>query len=61
MNNGKKLEYDLILLPEFIDMNKTQQEPLLHIYGIDIDNFSDEQLEMLMNLFFPYTVSLSNH
>jgi alpha-L-fucosidase len=44
MNNGKKLEYDLILLPEFIDMNKTQQEPLLHIYGIDIDNFSDEPI-----------------
>ncbi|MBR5472428.1 MAG: alpha-L-fucosidase [Clostridia bacterium] len=42
LNSGKELNFDLILLPEFIDMNKETQEPLLHIYGIDIDNFADE-------------------
>ena len=44
MNNGKELGHDLILLPEFIDMNKTQQDVLLHIYGIDVDNFADEPI-----------------
>ncbi len=44
MNSGEFLKFDLILLPEFIDMSKTEQGPLLHIYGVDIDNFSDEPI-----------------
>lgn len=44
MNSGEKLKYDLILLPEFIDMSKQTQDKLLHIYGIDIDKYADEPI-----------------
>ncbi len=44
MNSGKRLKYDLTLLPEFIDMNKTKQDYLLHIFGIDADKYADEPI-----------------
>ena len=44
MNSGENLKYDMILLPEFIDMSKNKQDKLLHIYGIDTDKFSDEPI-----------------
>ena len=44
MNSGENLKYDIILLPEFIDMNKENQDKLLHIYGIDADKYSDEPI-----------------
>lgn len=44
MNSGEELKYDIIVLPEFIDMNKKEQEKPLHIYGINADKFSDEPI-----------------
>ena len=44
MNSGKMLKYNVIPLPEFMDMTKDCQEPLLHIYGIDADKYSDEPI-----------------
>lgn len=44
MNSGEKLNFNLILLPEFIDMTKEQQDELLHIYGIDAEKYSDEPI-----------------
>ena len=44
LNNGNELMHELTILPEFIDMNKLEQNKLLHIYGIDIDEFADEPI-----------------
>lgn len=44
MNSGEQLQYNVIPLPEFMDMTKTKQDPLLHIYGIDADKYSDEPI-----------------
>ncbi len=44
MNSGEVLEYNIIPLPEFMDMAKTKQDALLHIYGIDADRYSDEPI-----------------
>ncbi len=44
MNSGENLKFDLILLPEFIDMSKQTQDKLLHIYGIDVDKYADEPI-----------------
>ncbi|MBQ8267841.1 MAG: alpha-L-fucosidase [Clostridia bacterium] len=44
MNSGEELKYDIIVLPEFIDMNKENQEKPLHIYGIDADKYADEPI-----------------
>lgn len=44
INSGEDLKYDIIILPEFIDMNKEKQDKLLHIYGIDADKYSDEPI-----------------
>ena len=44
MNSGEALQYDVIVLPEFMDMSKQHQDTLLHIYGIDADKYSDEPI-----------------
>ena len=44
MNSGAQLNYDLILLPEFIDMTKEKQYELLHIYDIDAEKYIDEPI-----------------
>ena len=49
MNSGENLNFDLILLPEFIDMTKEQQDELLHIYGIDAEKYSDEPIVLEIN------------
>ena len=44
MNSGESLHYNIIPLPEFMDMSKQHQDTLLHIYGIDADKYSDEPI-----------------
>lgn len=44
MNSGESLHYNIIPLPEFMDMSKQHQDTLLHIYGIDVDKYSDEPI-----------------
>ena len=44
MNSGEELKYNVIPLPEFMDMSKQKQDALLHIYGIDADRFADEPI-----------------
>ena len=44
MNSGESLHYNIIPLPEFMDMSKTTQDELLHIYGIDADKYADEPI-----------------
>ena len=44
MNSGCALKFDVMPLPEFMDMSKTTQDKLLHIYGIDVDKYSDEPI-----------------
>ena len=44
MNSGEELKYNVIPLPEFMDMSKEKQDALLHIYGIDADRFADEPI-----------------
>lgn len=44
MNSGCALKFDVMSLPEFMDMSKTTQDKLLHIYGIDVDKYSDEPI-----------------
>ena len=48
MNSGEELQYDVIVLPEFMDMSKQHQDTLLHIYGIDADKYSDEPIVLEM-------------
>lgn len=44
MNSGESLKYNVIPLPEFMDMTKEKQDALLHIYGIDADKYADEPI-----------------
>ena len=44
MNSGENLHYNVIPLPEFMDMSKKNQDDLLHIYGIDADKYADEPI-----------------
>jgi len=44
VNSGEVLHYNVISLPEFMDMSKTTQDELLHIYGIDVDKYADEPI-----------------
>lgn len=44
MNSGEALKYDIIVLPEFIDVSKQERKKQLHIYGIDSDKYSDEPI-----------------
>lgn len=44
MNSGEELKYNVIPLPEFMDMSKQKQDALLHVYGIDADRFADEPI-----------------
>lgn len=44
MNSGESLHYNIIPLPEFMDMTKTKQDKLLHIFGIDADKYADEPI-----------------